>query len=264
MKKTLSEVVKKIEMDLIDPPKKDQRIEIDMEMIVELAESIDIVGLQQPILLVPNNGRFEIVWGHRRYLAHKWLKRETILAKVQELDKTEITILRATENIHRHDITPIEEAYVYHELKEKAGLNYEQIAKRMRKGAGIIRRRLDLLRMPEILQKAIHNKRINYAVAEDLWKLQDINAIEYYLPFCIEHGATSSVVRQWVKDEMDKKRRGGSDVEGGSRDLSPSEVKPVYVACDLCNNPMAIGTEKSIRACPKCAKAIKKALEEQT
>lgn len=264
MLRNLSEVVRKIDLILIDAPKKDQRLEIDMEEIKELAGSIDEVGLQQPILLVKKDDRYEIVWGHRRFIAHKFLGKLKILAKVQELTSNEITILRATENIHRSDITPIEEAYIYHDLKNEAGLSIEQIAKRMRKSPGIVRRRMDLLRMPEILQKAVHSRNINYAVAEDLWKLGDVTAIEYYLQFCIEHGATSAVVRQWVKDEIDKRRRAASDTGEGGRDLSPSEPRPVYVPCDLCFDPMEIGTEKTIRACPNCEKIIKHALEQQT
>lgn len=256
-----SEVVKKIELVLIDGPEKDQRLEIDQDEVEELAASIEGVGLMQPILITPKNGRYQVVWGNRRYLAHKFLGKTKILAKIQVLTKSEITIMRATENIFRVGITPIEEAYIYQELKEEQGMSLDQIGKRMRKSVGIIRRRLDLLRMPECLQKAIHKKNITYSVAENLWSLGDISSIEYYLPFAIEHGATTAVVRQWVKDEKDKIRRQGSDTERGGGLIAVNENRPTYVACDVCQDPMELGRETVIRACKKCTRGITDAME---
>ncbi len=263
MKKTSSEVVKKIALIEIDGPDVDQRLEVDPDEIKELAESIEELGLMQPILLTPKNGRFEIVWGHRRFLAHKYLGRVNINAKIQEMTKSQKIIMRATENIHRKDITAIEEALIYSDLKNNHEMSYEQISKRMRKSPGLVRRRLDLLRMPEVLQNAIHKKMINYAVAEDLWVLGDVSAIEYYLQFCIEHGSTSAVVRQWVKDEKDKKRRQDSGIDQGGGDLSPSEERPVYVACEMCFEAMEIGTEKIFRACKTCTTTIMKSIRER-
>jgi ParB family chromosome partitioning protein len=256
-----SEVVKKIELVLIDGPKKDQRIEINQETVEELAASIGEIGLMQPILLTPKNGRYEIVWGHRRYLAHKFLGKTNILAKVQTLDQDQIIIMRATENLFREGITPIEEAYIYQDLKETRKMTIDQIAKRMKKSAGVVRRRLDLLRMPECLQRAIHSRKLKYAVAEDLWSLGDLSSIEYYLQFAIEHGATSAVVRQWVRDERDKKRREASGTDEGGGTISVNEYRPTYVACDVCKEPMELGKETVIRSCKVCTKGIMEAIE---
>ncbi len=263
MSKTKSEVVKKVSMMIIDGPKTDQRINIDQDEVEELAESINQVGLQQPILLTPRDKRFEIVWGHRRFLAHKFLGKTEILAKVQTLSENEMVILRGTENLFRKDITAIEEAYIYHGLIETGKLTIEEIARRMKKSAGVIRRRLDLLRMPEILQKAIQERKIGYAVAEDLWSLGNVGTIEYYLLFAIEHGATSAVVRQWVKDEKDQQRRKESGAEVGGGTIAVSEEKPVYVPCDICLDPMEIGDETVFRACKNCSRTIIDAMKKK-
>ncbi len=256
MKKNLSEVVRKVDIILIDGPKVDQRLTIDMELVKELAESIDEVGLMQPILLAKKGNRFEVVWGNRRLLAHKHLGKTKILAKVQELDQAQITIMRATENIFREGITPIEEALIYKSLMETDGMDIEKIAKRMRKSAGIVRRRLDLLRMPQCLQTAIHQKDISYGVAESLWGLESVAQIEYYLQFAIENGASVAVVRGWVKDEKDKCRRERSDIAGGGESIAINENIPIFFTCQLCNGPTKLGTETTFRACPDCAKQL--------
>ncbi|KKL72552.1 hypothetical protein LCGC14_2083750 [marine sediment metagenome] len=134
MAKSLSEVVKKIDMILIDGPVRDTRMSIDMEAVKELAESIDEVGLMVPILLANKGERFEVVWGHRRFLAHKFLGKTKILAKVQTLSESQIIIMRAIENIHREDITTIEEAKIYQCLMKDEGMEIEEIAKRMSSG----------------------------------------------------------------------------------------------------------------------------------
>lgn len=251
-----SEVVREVELLKIDGPVEDQRLSIDAELVKELAESIDEVGLMQPILLAKAANRFEVVWGNRRYLAHVYLGRKTILAKVQELDQTQITVMRAVENLFREGITPIEEANIYKSLIEKGGLTIDQVAKRMRKSAGIVRRRLDLLRMPRFLQVAIQKKEINYGVAEALWVLGDESGIQYYLQFAIENGASVAVVRGWVSDEKDKIRRQKTDVGGGVDTIAVNENIPQYIACNVCKEAMKIGEETIIRACPACVKRI--------
>ncbi len=263
MIKAQSEVVKKIDMIMIDSPEDDQRLSIDQELVEELAESIKEVGLMQPILLTRKDKRYEVVWGNRRYLAHKYLGLKTILAKVQNLTKSQIIIMRATENLFREGITPIEEAMIYQSLIEIEGMSIPEIATRMKKSAGIVRRRLDLLRMPECLQKAIQSKEIKYGIAESLWQLGDVSRMEYYLQFAIENGATNAVVRGWVKDELDTMRRQRSDVGGGSGDIAVNEAMPQYSACQICKVAVEVGTELIIRACPKCIKAIRETLNKE-
>ncbi len=256
MVKNLSEVVKKIDMILIDGPVRDSRLSIDMDAVKELSESIEELGLMVPILLAKKGERFEVVWGNRRFLAHKHLGKTTILAKVQTLTESQIIIMRATENIHREDITPIEEARIYQTLMQDEEMEIEEIARRMRKSPGIVRRRMDLLRMPEILQDAIQKKEITYGVAESLWGLGDVAQISYYLQFAIENGASVTVVRTWVKDEKDKQRRERNDVEPGGGTIAVNENIPQYIACQLCKNPVEVGKDTIIRACPVCTKQM--------
>ena len=73
MKKVLEIISKSMDMLLIDEPGTIDRFEIDQDRVKELAASISEVGLLQPILLRPVEKRFEIIAGHRRFLAHKFL-----------------------------------------------------------------------------------------------------------------------------------------------------------------------------------------------
>ncbi|MBA7494476.1 Nucleoid occlusion protein [subsurface metagenome] len=255
------DLVKMVEMGLIDEPEGVIRLEIDPDKIIELSESIKAMGQLQPILIRPKGERYEIVYGHRRFMAVQRIGKARILATVKELDDQTTALIRATENIEREDITPVEEAAVYVDLVERGGMTIAQISKKMGRSAGIIKRRMDLLRMPECLQKAVHRGQIGYSAAEELWRLGELSDIQYYLGFAIDHGATVEVIRMWVKEKIDERRRANSDIGGGRESLSPMETRPVYVACDICREAMEIGEETVIRSCQKCTKAIKKALE---
>lgn len=256
MKKASGLNARKIALDLIDEPKGIVRMEVDPGEIQGLADNIKEVGLLQPIIVRPDGGRFEIVFGHRRYLAHKVLKARNIACIVRVISDVECAIMRGTENVLRVDLSPIEEAAIYSDLHDNHGLSYDEIGKRMGRSPGIVKRRLDLLKMPAQLQKAVHIKAINYSVAEELWSLGDNSAIDYFLGYAIDHGATQAVVRRWVKDWKDEQRRKESGTGGGGGDKAPLESRPVYVACDLCEGPMELGSETLFRTCPKCKDII--------
>lgn len=262
MAKRSNQITKDVSLDLIDEPKGIVRMDIDPDDLDDLAQSISEIGLLQSILLAVDGERYEIVFGHRRWLAHKKLGLSVIRAIVREMTQAEIGIARATENISRADLTPIEEAATYKNLMEEYGLTLEQVSKKMAKSPGTIKRRMDLLRMPPVLQKAVHKKQISITVAEELWPIRNAASLDYYLMFAIENGCTKEVARQWCKDWRDNQRRTGTaGGEGVPADLSPCEPRPTYIPCDVCSSPVDIIQTKTLRICPGCSGAIKKGME---
>lgn len=252
---------REIALDQIDEPSGVVRMDIDQEELQELADNIAEVGLLQSILVRPKMDRFEIVAGHRRFLSHRLLGRDKIPCVIRVMDDAQCALARASENLRRVDISPIEEAAIYSDLRDNHGLTIPEIGKRMGRSGGVVKRRLDLLKMPPQLQQAIHKKQISYSVAEELWSIGDISGIDYYLSFAIDHGATQAVVRGWVKDWKDARRRKESGTARGGEVASPADPRPVYVGCDVCRGPMELGTEQVIRACPDCAKLIANAVK---
>lgn len=241
----------------IDPPGAIDRLDIDPDKISELAESISEVGLLQPILLRPLNGRYEIVAGHRRFLAHQKLALSVIDAVVKEMTDQEAAIARASENLAREDLSPFEEAVIFSNLIEHHNMTMEQVARKFGYKPGTIRRRLDVVKMPPELQKAVHAKQISVSVAEELWPISDVGDLNYYLTFAVENGCTKEVARGWCKEWRDSKRRQGNPGGGDGQVLAPNQPRPVYATCDLCIGPLEIGTETVLRLCPKCFAIIK-------
>ena len=257
MKKPLSKAVHAIDMSLIDPPGNRARLEVNQEYVRELAASIAENGQLQPIVLCIRGPRFEIVAGEMRYLATKLNESPTVDAVTREMTDKEVAIARATENLNRRDLTPLEEALSYIDLIDNHGMGIEEVGKKFGKTAGTIRHRMDLLKMPPILQQAVHKKEISVSAAEELWPISDQTALEYYLIFAVENGCTKEVARQWCKSWKDSKRRDMEPgVEGGGYQ-GPLEPRPIFIGCDLCHGPVELEQAVRLTICPGCHAVIK-------
>ncbi len=232
------------------------RMEIDSEELENLARSIQSQGDLQAIEVVERNGKFEIVFGHRRWLAHKILKKEKIWARIAIKTKDEITLTRATENIARLNLTPVEEGANYQTLKEEFGMTIEKIAKRVGRKASRVKRMLDIVRMPVEFQKAIHKGQISPTVGEALWRCEDETHRLYLLDLAVEHGITATVAAQWVQ-EHNKDQRQSLDIKNeGGGGASPMEGSPHYMTCDVCHGPEDTSRIKQLILCGECHKKI--------
>jgi len=258
MAKVLKQTITEVDLSKIDEPKVIARMEISPAYISELAQSIAEQGLLQPILLRPDGERYEIVAGHCRFLAHKKLELRSIRAIVRIMTDQQAALARATENLGRQDLSPIEEATTYLQLVEAYGMTADQVAEKVGKTPTLIKRRMDLLRMPSQLQSAVHSKAISISVAEELWAIRDETQLDYYLSFALDGGCTKDVARSWAKDWADSVRRASSaGVEGGGFS-SPLEPRICYLSCDLCQGPVELGKDKILRLCPACWDVIQK------
>lgn len=258
MAKVLEISVEDIPLALIDQPPDVDRMEIDQAVVDELAQSIQELGQLQAVLVRPVGDRYQIVFGHRRFLACEQLSRATIRAEVRSMTDKEAAVIRGVENLQRVDLTPVEEARVYARLRDKHNMTLEEIGLKMRKKAGTVKRRLDLLKMPPPLQDAVHKKQISITVAEELWAISDQPSLEYYLMFAVENGCTKEVARGWAKEWKDSKRRDAAASVDGMCVTNPYEPRPIFIACDLCQGPVELGKDCQLRICDACMQTIKK------
>ena len=253
---------KELPMELIDRPRRVSRFDILESELDELVESIRERGLLQAITVAERDGRFEVVFGDRRYLAHKKLGLEKIRCVVREYSDADIAIDRATENGQRADLSPLEEAAEYVNLHETHGMSWDQIGKMLGKSGGLVLRRTRVLSMDQRIQKALHEKKISIGVAEELHRCPDLTHSLYLLEMCVEHGVTVAVARGWVNDYISQARRQASDVAGGGGDYPVYESQPIFRACALCKGPVDLMKLKHLETCPECFDAILKIVRE--
>ena len=253
-----------LDIEKVDPPIDAARDLIDPEQVRELAESIRSQSLLQPILVRPLNGRFEVVAGHRRLLAHRLIGAVTIKSLVREMTDEEVEIVRATENDQREDLNPIEKAKGYKKLRDKHGLTVDQIARKMGRNRDTINRFLSLLKIPDVLQSAVGKKKMNMGVALVLSEIEDESWQRLYYPSAIENGATVEVAQSWVYEYRKfKVSDGGDSVGGGGELIQIQESLPIYQPCVCCLGPVELKNLRMIYVCRECESQVRGALKPQ-
>lgn len=247
-----------ISLDLVDRPKRVAREIIDPEKVRELAESIRENGLQEAIKLRPQNGRFEIVYGDRRYLAHKLLGKNEIKAVVEDLTDQQTAIIRGIENLQRVDLTPSEEASTYLDLKENGGMSTNQIAKRFGKSHVTVDRYLNLAMCSEEVRRAVDRKEVSLNVLETLQEIDDPEQFNYFFQMASVNGISEKVARLWVDDWLKTKAGEYYNNEGSPSQVNTEIVsKPAFMTCEVCHGPCEIKAIRSMVVCPECLKRVR-------
>lgn len=112
------ETVKEIELKHIHPNRLNPRLDINIERLNELADSIREVGLLEPIIVRPVSGEFEVVVGERRYRACQQAGLERVPAIVRDYSDDQVIQLNLIENVQREDLSAVEKGKVCKMLLE--------------------------------------------------------------------------------------------------------------------------------------------------
>ncbi len=163
-------LVKKIPVDKIVSNPFQPRENFSTQQIQELADSIAVSGLLQPIVVrrLRDRDKFELIAGERRWRAVKSLGWKTIPALVKEISDKEMALLALVENVQREDLSPIEEAKTYKLLMERFSLTQEALSKLIGKSRSHIANILRLLKLPKDVQKEINEGRLSFSQAREL------------------------------------------------------------------------------------------------
>jgi len=142
--------------------KSNPRSHFDKDKLDELAESIKINGVLEPILVrTKGDEGYELVCGHRRFRAAKLAEVRVIPAMIHELNDTQVLETQLEENTKRGDLHPLEEAAGYQALlAKKHGYNVARIAERTGKSVKYIYDRIKLLELTKEAQQLFLDDRI--------------------------------------------------------------------------------------------------------
>jgi ParB family chromosome partitioning protein len=166
------EAIREISVGDIEPNPYQTRINIDEKGISELAESIKVQGVMQPIVLrqMPG-GKLQLVAGQRRLLASQRAGKATVPAIVRQLSEEQAIELTIIENLQREDLNPLDQAGAFEKLSSKCGLTQEQIAARTGKDRATVANYMRLLRLPAEVQLEIRQGTLSMGHARALMAL---------------------------------------------------------------------------------------------
>jgi len=156
---------REIPIDKIDISPANARKEGVEEGLDELMRSIDEIGLQQPIVVYKDQGRFRVLIGQRRFLACKRLGLKQIPALVRSIDdETQAAILSFSENIHRLDLSYRDKMHVAVRLLKELR-NIPKVAERLGVLPQTVRNWLGYAGVPEKLKEMVEKNRISAQTA---------------------------------------------------------------------------------------------------
>ncbi|MFA7314358.1 MAG: ParB/RepB/Spo0J family partition protein [Candidatus Magasanikbacteria bacterium] len=141
--------------DVVPNPEQPRK-EFNEEELQSLVMSIKKHGIMQPLVMTERSeGGYELIAGERRLRAAGLAGLSTVPALIRTATQQEKLELALIENIQRHDLNPIEEAYAYSRLLEEFNLTQEQAAEQLGKSRPALANTIRLLDLPEVIQKAL-------------------------------------------------------------------------------------------------------------
>ncbi len=153
--------VQQIAVQQIVPNRFQPRKVFNEEKLDELARTIHIHGLIQPIILRKyEEDKYEIIAGERRFRAMQLLEWQEVPAIVQEMTDNETASVALIENLQREELTAIEEAEAYQSLMALNELTQEALAQRIGKSQSFIANKLRLLKLSEPIKQALLNREV--------------------------------------------------------------------------------------------------------
>ncbi len=162
-----------IPLQSIRPNPHQPRRLFDEDGLQELAASIAQIGVLQPILVRPADNGYELIAGERRWRAAGIAALEVIPAIVRTTDDMSSMEQALVENLHRADLTPLEEAAAYHQLIEDFDFTHEQVAERVGKSRSAISNSLRLMALPTEIQQYLGDGRLTARHARSLLSIDD-------------------------------------------------------------------------------------------
>jgi ParB family transcriptional regulator, chromosome partitioning protein len=182
-----SEPVLQIALDQIDPNPYQTRVEFDQEMLTDLAESIKVNGVVQPVVVRPaKDGRYVLVLGERRCRASKMAGKTTIAAIVRRVSDQQAAEMTVVENLQRQDLNCMEQASAFAKLSKEFGLTQAQIGDRVGLSRESVANYMRLLRLPgKVMQYLMHGA-LDFSSARELLKLEDNETIGKVAELAVE------------------------------------------------------------------------------
>jgi len=203
----------------VSPNPHQPRRHFDEDSLGELAASIIQLGVLQPILVRPADGQYQLIAGERRWKAAQRAGLTTIPAVVRTSDDMGAVEQALVENLHRQDLTALEEGAAYQQLIEDFGLTHDELASRVGKSRSTITNTLRLLGLPPAVQHLLASGKLSAGHARALLGTPDRSLQERL--------ARQAASEGWSVRTIEDAVRGGPAITAAPSAAAPPAVPPV-------------------------------------
>jgi ParB family transcriptional regulator, chromosome partitioning protein len=164
--------LREIAIQHMQPGKYQPRTGMDPARLTELADSIRVQGVIQPIVVRElGKNKFEIIAGERRWRAAQQAGLEKVPVVVREVDDRAVIAMALIENIQREDLNPLEEAVAIQRLIDEFALTHQQAAEAVGRSRAAVSNLLRLLELPAGIRALVEQKQLEMGHARALLTL---------------------------------------------------------------------------------------------
>lgn len=203
-----NEKVEEIKLDTIRPNPYQPRKEFDETALAELAESIKLNGVFQPIILRKSTVKgYEIIVGERRVRASRLAGKETIPAIIRVFDEQAMIEVAILENLQREDLSPLEEADAYQTMMTKLKMTQADVAARLGKSRPYVTNHLRLLTLPDDVKTLLRNGNLSMGQARTLLGLKNQTQISELAKRVVAEGMTVRQLEALVQELTEPSQR---------------------------------------------------------
>jgi ParB family transcriptional regulator, chromosome partitioning protein len=226
LKKDVAETVvaiSRIPIDQIEPNPRQPRHDFDEQALQELASSIKLHDIVQPITVsLMASGKYRLISGERRWRASKIAGLVDVPAYIRQANDQELLELALLENLQREDLNAVEIALSYKRMMEELNHTQEQVAERMGKERSTVANYIRLLKLPPDIQVAVRKNEISMGHAR---ALINVDTVDKQLFIYNEIRSRSLSVRQ-TEDLVRKMYKSGT--AAGVKESVKSSLPPAY------------------------------------
>jgi ParB family transcriptional regulator, chromosome partitioning protein len=177
--------------DIVPNPDQPRR-HFDEEALEDLAASIQLHGILQPLVVRRVAGHWELIAGERRLRAAERAGLDAVPVVVRETRADERLELALIENVQRADLSPLEEAEAYRQLIEEHGLTQEGVAARVGKSRPAVANTLRLLGLPDSVKRRLEDGSLSAGHARAVLAVGDADAQARFAEEVVRQGLTKA------------------------------------------------------------------------
>ena len=219
-----------IDINDIKPNSAQPRKQFDETKLNELAESIRVTGVIQPLIVRNAENGYELVAGERRWRASRIANLKKVPCIIRNYDEKQNALVAIIENMQRENLNPIEEAEGLKSMTEKYGLTQEQVSNSLGKSRTYITNSIRLLKLPKEIQEFISNGQMSAAHGRTIINISDEGKQMAICDKVIKNGLSvreTEHLADRVKDEIkpNRKKRKSRTAEKKSSEILAAEAE---------------------------------------
>lgn len=177
----------------------------DEEALNELADSIKVYGVVEPVILKKSVKGYEIVAGERRCKASKIAGLTTVPAIIKDFTDEEMMEIALLENIQREDLNPVDTAISISNILQVKDMTQEEFSKKFGKSRSYITNLLGLLNLPKTVQELVKNGKLSMSHARCLSKIDDEEKVINLANKIIKENLNVRDIEKMLSKKDDKK-----------------------------------------------------------